>query len=91
MFRRLDFVQVYIDDILEVSAKDEKHQRHFEQVFQSLSEYGVLIDLKECVLDFLGHRVSGFRIKPRTTKLNALISSQPKTAKQTVFRYNQLL
>lgn len=45
----LDFVFIYIDDILIASKNQEEHINHLTQVFQRLSDYSMSINLSKCV------------------------------------------
>lgn len=59
----LDFVFVYLNDILVASPSTDAHRSHLKSVFQRLDEHGLIINLEKCqfglpVIDFLGHRIS---------------------------------
>ena len=49
VFRGLDFVIVYIDDILIFSATPEEHERHLRAVLERLRKYGFIINVDKCV------------------------------------------
>lgn len=75
--RGLEFVVVYIDDILVASPDHEHHQRHLRQLFTRLQEHGLKIHPSKCVygaqeVDFLGHRVSADGITPLPQKVVAI-------------------
>ncbi|OXU17124.1 hypothetical protein TSAR_004682 [Trichomalopsis sarcophagae] len=58
--RDLDFVFVYVDDILIASLPEEEHQKHLDIVLNSLNEYELQANLEKCSLGdselvFLGH------------------------------------
>ena len=44
----LDFVFVYVDDILVASKDAEEHERHLRQLFQRLQEHGLVINVAKC-------------------------------------------
>ena len=87
VLRGLDFLYVYIDDILIASSSEEEHQNHLLQVFQRLKDYGILINPEKCVwgvtaVNFLGHEVTQKGIKPLPEKSEAISNYPiPKTAK----------
>ena len=58
----LDFVFVYLDDILIASSLHHEHQKHLKILFKKLLSHGLLINLEKCKfgcthLDFLGHHI----------------------------------
>ena len=62
VLRGLHFCYVYIDNLLIASKNPEEHQQHFRQVFQRLSDYGVIINPAKCRfgathLQFLRHHI----------------------------------
>jgi len=75
VLRGLHFCYVYIDDVLIASTSEEEHQNHLRQVFQRLSDYGILINPAKCLfgvssLEFLGHHVSSEGIRPLDSKVD---------------------
>lgn len=77
VLRGLDFCYTYLDDILISSSSVDQHQQHLRQLFERLSEYGVLINTSKCTfgqakVNFLGHEVSAAGIKPLNTKVQAI-------------------
>ncbi|CAI8009513.1 Transposon Tf2-9 polyprotein, partial [Geodia barretti] len=73
----LPFCYAYIDDLLVASSSPEEHQQHLRQVFQRLSEHGIIINPSKCrfgvsELEFLGHTVSSQGIRPSDTKVKAI-------------------
>ena len=83
----LDFVFVYLDDILVASQNKEDHKRHLTTLFDRLLEHGLVIKLEKCrfgveQIDFLGHRVSASGITPLPSKVTAVLEyPQPSNAK----------
>lgn len=45
----LDFVVVYIDDILVVSRNEVEHKTHLQQLFQCLRDYSLVINVAKPV------------------------------------------
>jgi hypothetical protein len=48
--RGLPFCYVYIDDLLIASQTPDEHTEHLHQVFQRLSDHGIVINPAKCVL-----------------------------------------
>ena len=77
LFNHLDFVFVYIDDVLIFSEDEEQHEIHLETVFKILQDNSLKIGLQKCSffkssLKFLGHVVSASGIKPSKEKCAAI-------------------
>lgn len=51
VLRGLPFCYDYFDDLLIASANAEEHKQHLQQVFQRLSDYGILINPSKCLLE----------------------------------------
>ena len=87
VFRDMQFVYVYLDDILVASSSTEGHCIHLRQLFERLSEYGIVVNPQKCVLgqsslDFLGHRITSDGIHPLQDRVQAIRDyPQPRTAK----------
>lgn len=82
--RGLDFVFIYLDDILVASRSQTEHLEHLRQLFQRLQEHGLAINLSKCQfgrtsIDFLGHRVNQHGAVPLPAKVEA-IRKFPKPA-----------
>lgn len=80
--KKLDFVFVYIDDILIASANLKEHKKHLRMVFERLRNFYLRLDVDKCsfavtALEFLGYTVSVSGIKPVPEKVKA-ISDFPK-------------
>ena len=59
----LDFVFVYLDDLLVTSPDHKTHKKHLQILFARLAEYGIIIGPEKCQfgtteLSFLGHHVT---------------------------------
>ena len=78
----------YVDDLLIASTNTKEHKEHLRQVFQRLSEYGILINPTKCVfgassLEFLGYQVSGDGIHPLDSKVEVVRQfPMPKSIRQ---------
>lgn len=85
----LDFIFVYLDDVLVASRDPQEHKEHLRAVFTRFREYGLKIKVSKCVfgvpeIDFLGHNISGAGMKPKTDRIQAIIDfPQPTSVRQT--------
>lgn len=75
--RDLDFVFVYLDDILIASKSPEEHIRHLKSLFNRLVEHGLIVNVKKCVfgqesLEFLGHHITREGIFPLQSRVQAI-------------------
>lgn len=88
VLRGLDFVFIYLDDILIASTSLEEHKRHLRLVFERLEEHGLNLKVSKCLfgvsqLTFIGHDVSPEGIKPRSERVEAIVNfPEPSTVKQ---------
>ena len=77
VLRGVDFVFVYLDDILVASSSPEEHARHLRQVFSLLSANGLVVNRKKSLfgqseLHYLGHLVSADGIAPLPSRVAAI-------------------
>ena len=75
--RGLDFVFVYIDDILIASSDQEQHAVHLRSLFERLNEHGLVVNQKKCVfgvaeIEFLGHSVNKKGAVPTADKVQSI-------------------
>ena len=90
VLRRLPYCFVYLDDLFIAIPDMETHLQHLQQVFQLLSDHGImgLINAQKSEftvpsLDFLGHRVSATGITPLSSNVLAIMDyPQPTTTSQ---------
>ena len=81
----LDFVFVYLDDILIASESETQHLVHLGLLIDRLEENGLVVKAEKRLLgvpeiDFLGHRVSRDGILPLPSKVKAISNfPTPKT------------
>lgn len=84
----LDFVFVYIDDVLIFSHSLNEHLNHLSMLFERLREYGLRIKPSKCVfgvekLDFLSYEISKNGITPSEKRVLAIKDFlKPKSIKQ---------
>lgn len=85
--RGLDFVFVYLDDILIASRTRQEHRAHLKQLCQKLDEHGLAINPAKCQfgltsINFLGHRIDQHGAVPLPTKVEAILKfAKPTTVK----------
>jgi hypothetical protein len=65
----LDFVFIYLDDILVASRDEKTHREHLHLVLERLREFGLVLNLEKCELgretvEFLGHKISSSGVQP---------------------------
>ena len=80
----LEFVFVYLDDVLVASRTVEEHEEHFRTLFQRLAEHDLVVSPGKCQfgrrsIEFLGHIVSKDSVQPLPDKV-AAIAGYPKPA-----------
>ena len=73
----LNFVFVYLENILAASASQAEHLSHVQRVFERLQQYGLVINAAKCEfccseIDFLGHHITHKRITPLSDKFLAV-------------------
>ena len=87
VFRDMQFVYVYLDDILVVNSSIEEHCIHLRQLFERLAEYRLVVNTQKCVLGqsslyVLGHRVTSDGVHPLQDRVQAISDyPQPCSAK----------
>lgn len=86
--KHLDFLLVYIDDILIPFSTLDQGLDYLEQTISALSISGFKVNLKKCkffvdTIEYLGREISSEGIRPSETKVTALLNSpKPQTVKQ---------
>ena len=88
----LDFAFIYLDDILIASSTMEEHHVHLQQVFERLSEFGLVINPAKCAfgrssIEFLGHAVSAAGVAPLTKHLDAISTFPAPADRQQLQRF----
>nr|CDS30839.2 RNA directed DNA polymerase (reverse transcriptase) [Hymenolepis microstoma] len=79
VFRGLDFVFTYIDDVLIASSNKDEHKKHLRQVCGRLQQYGITVNPEKCKfgrseIEFLGHHINGRGIKPLPEKTQSILN-----------------
>ena len=95
--RRLDFVLVYLDDLLVTSPDHRTHKKHLKTLFTHLAEYGIIIGPEKCQfstneLSFLGHHVCAAGILPLPSTVDAIVNFvRPEKSFTSIFGNDKLL
>ena len=92
MTRGLDFVFVYLDDLLVTSPDHKTHKKHLRILFARLSEYGIIIGPEKCQfgtseLSFLGHHVCAEGISPLPSAVDAIVNFIKPEKQRALRRY----
>lgn len=77
VLKGLDFLFVYLDDVIIASKNLEEHKLHLEQVLERFSKFGITINLAKCdfgktKVEFLGYEVSIGGVRPLSHKIEAI-------------------
>lgn len=96
VLRGLDFIFVYIDDILIASETFEQHQEHVSLVLDKLAVHHININIQKChfgkkEVDFLGFRITNTGISPLPEKTIALREYKKPTNIQELRRFLGLI
>lgn len=88
----LDFVFVYIDDILVASIDENQHKSHLRQLFDRLSHYGLTIKQSKCVfgvtsIDFLGYNISENGMLPSKERVETILQFKPPSSIRQIQRF----
>ena len=92
--RGLDFVFVYLDDLLVTSPDHKTHKKHLQIFFARLSEYGIIIGPEKCQfgkteLSFLGHHVCAEGISPLPSAVDAIVNFVKPEKQRATFVFQQ--
>ena len=91
--RGLDFVFVYLDDLLVTSPDHKTHKKHLKILFKRLTEYGIIIRPDKfgrfgtTELSFLGHYVCPEGISPLPTAVDAIVNFVKPEKQRALRRY----
>ncbi|CAF0977305.1 unnamed protein product [Brachionus calyciflorus] len=78
----LDFVQVYLDDIIIFSQNGEEHREHLKELFKIVRKNNLKLNGEKCnwlqkSIKILGQLVEGNGIKMDEEKINAIVDRKP--------------
>lgn len=88
VLRDLDYIFVYIDDVIIASESEIVHKRHVREVLSRLDKYGITINIAKCDfgktdLNFLGYHVSKGGISPMAEQVKVISEfPRPKSVDQ---------
>jgi hypothetical protein len=84
----LDFVFIYLDDVIVGSASEEEHLQHLRLVFDRLQKFGLVLNTSKCQfgvqqVEFLGHTITADGAAPLFKHVQAVRDFQrPVDTKQ---------
>ena len=86
------FVFYYLDDFIVFSETIDDHLFHIEQLFERLSQFGMILQLEKCnfcanQVKFLGYQVSNKGLLPVRDNLLAIKEIKPPTNLQELRRF----
>ncbi|CAF1144892.1 unnamed protein product [Didymodactylos carnosus] len=85
---RLDYVLVYLDDIVIFSKSRDDHLKHIAKILSILHEANFQLNPGKCTimttkLEFLGHTITEQQITPSQDRIQAILNlEEPRTLKQ---------
>jgi hypothetical protein len=89
LFGHLEFVKVFLDDLLIHSTDESEHSKHMIQILEVIEEQNISINFEKSVffqeeVRYLGHVIDKDRIKADIKKLYSIPErmSTPKTIKE---------
>ena len=90
--RGLDFVFVYLDDLLVTSPDHKTHKKHLKILFKRLAEYGIIIGPEKCQfgmteLSYLGHYICPEGTSHLPTAVDAIVNFVKPQKQRALRRY----
>lgn len=92
VLRDLNFCFPYIDDVLVFSKNEQEHREHLHLLFKRLDEYGLLVNVRKCILGesevpFLGYSVTAEGTRPLRSKVEAINDYPPPSTVRDLRRF----
>ena len=92
-FIELDFVFVYLDDLLIASNDEEEHSMHIWQVCIKVQQHDMVINPEKCVfgkeeITFFGHKINKQGIQPTPKKIQIIKDFTNKPQRITKVHWN---
>lgn len=96
VFRGIDYVFPYLDDILKASTTPEEHVIHLKTMFELLRKYGLSVNEDKCKyaqeqVKFLGHTIDEHAIRPLPSKVEAIDKFSQPVTRQDLRRFIGML
>lgn len=88
VFKKLIYVSPFQDDILICGKDEEEYAKHLNEALQQARRNNVKLNINKAKiamteLKFLGHAISGDKVKPDPEKVKAIVEMQsPKSKKE---------
>ena len=84
VFKDLDFVLVYLDDIAILSKDFQQHQKHMNIVFERIKQFNLKLRLDKCTfgaksIRYLGHTLSATCRKPDPNYIEKVLACTKPT------------
>ena len=88
----LDFIFVYMDDVLVASWSMDEHVEHFRELFRHLASHDLVVGPGKCQfgqqkIEFLGHTVTKDGVKPLPDKVTAITDSPAPATQDDLSRF----
>ena len=92
ILRGIDFVFVYLDDILVASRDQAEHMEHLRALFRLLTSHGITINQQKSRLglpevQYLGHLVNARGVLPLADRVTAIAQVPPPQSKVALQRF----
>ena len=96
IFTGLDYVFVYIDDILIASSSESEHKVHLRQVLARLEQHGISVNYSKSEfgkdkLEFLGYLINQRGIQPTQDRVNTITNLPKPNTVQELRRFLGML
>ena len=92
IFQHLDFVFVYLDDILVASKSLVEHYNHLRQIFTLLSSNGLIIQKSKCIfgvqeLEYLRHLITVEGVRPLPSRIEVIHNFPTPDSRSSLQRF----
>ena len=88
----LDFLFLYMDDVLVASRSMGEHEQHFRELFRRLAAHDLVVSPAKCQygqtkIEFLGHEVTKDGVAPLPEKVAAIAQFPAPTTQEGLRRF----